>query len=312
MKRYRNNKEKWGEKVETILIIDDSYFNVSLLKDILQKDYNIIYANDGLKGFEVAKVMQPSLILLDIEMPRLNGFQVMEKLQAQNETQQIPVVFLTGVDDTATEEKAFFCGAVDYIRKPFCCNVVCARVRTHINMFRYRKMLETQMYIDVLTGLYTRKHCIDYLSKQWKNCIDEKVSFSLGVADIDFFKRVNDTYGHQQGDRVLRDVADTIKEAMPKGNNYVARMGGEEFFLVVVGENSVNTSKIMRKVCEAVRSKNMIQNVCDYEEVISVTISIGGSTIVPSKNDSVDYFIEVADKLLYEAKENGRNQVVWI
>lgn len=306
--------------METILIIDDSFFNVSILKDMLQKDYNIIYANDGEKGFEIAKVMQPSLILLDIEMPGLNGFQVMEKLQAQNQTQQIPVVFLTGVDDTATEEKAFFYGAVDYIRKPFCCNVVCARVRTHINMFRYRKMLETQMYVDVLTGLYTRTHCINYLAKQWKNCIEEEVPFSIGIADIDFFKRVNDTYGHQEGNRVLNIVANTIKDAMPKGNNYVSRMGGEEFFLIVVGEKSKRASEIMQNVCDCIRNKKIPRNLNYHDEKISknmeeeirVTISIGGSTIVPSKGDFVDDFISIADKMLYKAKENGRDQVIWI
>lgn len=298
--------------METILIIDDSFFNIQLLKGILQKEYNIIYADEGKKGLEIAKHTQPSLILLDIEMPGLNGFQVMERLQAAKETQQIPVVFLTGVDDTATEEKAFFCGAVDYIRKPFCCNVVCARVRTHINMFRYRKMLETQMYIDVLTGLYTRKHCIDYTNKQWKYCIENKIPFSLGVADIDFFKRVNDTYGHQEGDRVLSAVANIMKQAMPEENNYIARMGGEEFFLILVGEKRASACEIMKNVCNAVGQKSVCKVGGNSEEEIHVTISIGGSTIIPSERDSVDAFTAIADKMLYEAKGKGRNQVIWI
>ncbi|MBE6034968.1 MAG: diguanylate cyclase [Clostridiales bacterium] len=298
--------------METILIIDDSFFNIKLLKDILQKDYNIIYANQGEKGLEIAKAMQPSLILLDIEMPGLNGFQVMERLQAAKETQQIPVVFLTGVDDTATEEKAFFCGAVDYIRKPFCCNVVCARVRTHINMFRYRKMLETQMYIDVLTGLYTRKHCIDYINKQWKRSIEEGLPFSLGIADIDFFKSVNDTYGHQEGDRVLSAVANLMKNAMPEENDYIARIGGEEFYLIIIGESRAKAAEIMENVCNAVGKESVCQVGGNSEESISVTISIGGSTIIPCERDSAEAFTAIADKMLYEAKGNGRNRVVWI
>jgi len=298
--------------VETILIIDDSFFNIKLLEGILQKDYNIVYANEGEEGFEMAKVKQPSLILLDIEMPGMNGFQVLEKLQVTKETQQIPVVFLTGVDDTATEEKAFFCGAVDYIRKPFCGNVVCARVRTHINMFRYRKMLETQMYIDVLTGLYTRKHCIDYVNKQWKNSIKEGIPFSLGIADIDFFKRVNDTYGHQEGDRVLSAVADLMKNAMPDDNNYIARMGGEEFYLIMVGESKARALEIMENVCNAVGRQSVCKVGGNSDEEINVTISIGGRTIIPSEKDSVDTFAAIADKMLYEAKDRGRNQVVWI
>ncbi|QAT43656.1 GGDEF domain-containing response regulator [Aminipila luticellarii] len=298
--------------METILIVDDSFFNIQLLKGILQKDYNIIYASDGEKGLEIAKVMQPSLILLDVEMPGLNGFQVMERLQSLKETQQIPVVFLTGVDDTATEEKAFFCGAVDYIRKPFCCNVVCARVRTHINMFKYRQMLEAQMYIDVLTGLYTRKHCIDHVNKQWKQCIQDKTPFSLGIADIDFFKRVNDTYGHQEGDRVLNNVANIMKQSMPEENNYIARVGGEEFFLILTSENRDRVSEVIQHVCKAVGQKCVCKAGGNSDQEINVTISIGGSTIIPSERDSLDDFIAIADQMLYKAKNNGRNRVVWI
>ncbi|QIB70394.1 diguanylate cyclase [Aminipila butyrica] len=300
--------------METILIIDDSLFNIQLLKGILQKEYNIIYASEGKKGIEIARDMQPSLILLDIEMPGLNGFEVMERLQSSKETQQLPVVFLTGVDDTLTEEKAFFCGAVDYIRKPFSANVVCARVRTHINMFKYRKMLETQMYIDVLTGLYTRKHCLDYISRQWKHCIDNKLPFSLGIADIDFFKRVNDTYGHQEGDRVLNSVANVMKKALPEDNNYVARMGGEEFYLILVGEPKDRVTNIIQGTCLAVANNHIVKP-CEepgQEQEIKVTISIGGSTIVPSPRDSVEAFTAIADQMLYKAKGNGRNQVVWI
>lgn len=298
--------------METILLIDDSSFNVKLLKDLLEKDYNIIYANDGSQGFEIAKAKQPSLILLDIEMPGLNGFQIMEMLQETPETQQIPVIFLTGVDDTATEEKAFFCGAVDYIRKPFCGNVVCARVRTQINMFRYRRMLESQMYTDVLTGLYTRKHCVDYMKKVWQTCIDEKTPFSLGVVDIDYFKRVNDTYGHQDGDRVLNAVANIMKAAMPKDNNYIARMGGEEFFIVLCGEKNTKVAEIMRNVCNSVGRESVCKIGGVSKAGINVTISIGGCTVVPSSRDSLDSFISIADQMLYKAKNNGRNRVIWI
>lgn len=298
--------------METILIIDDSYFNVRLLKEILEKDYDIIYANEGEKGFEIAKKIKPSLILLDIEMPGLNGFQVMEKLKKEEETQQIPVVFLTGVDDAAIEEKAFFSGAVDYIRKPFSCNVVYARVRTHVNMFRYSKLLETQMYIDELTQLYTRKHCIDYMNKQWQYCIEKQITFSLGIVDIDFFKRINDTYGHQQGDRVLNSVSNAMKNAMPKENNYIARMGGDEFYLIVIGENRIRTLEIMENVCDAVSRERVCKVGASSGEGISATISLGGSTVVPTMRDSVNNFREIADKMMYKAKDNGRNQVVWI
>ncbi|WP_352400692.1 diguanylate cyclase [Anaerotignum sp.] len=296
--------------MEKVLIIDDSIFNVKMLKDLLDKEYKIIYATNGSDGFEIAKVQQPSLILLDIEMPGQNGFQIMEKLQEDNETQQIPVVFLTGVNDTISEEKAFFCGAVDYIRKPYYGNVVRARVRTHVNMYRYRRMLETQMYIDVITGLYTRVHCIGYMDKLWQSCIQEKNPFSLGVVDIDYFKRVNDTYGHQEGDRVLGIVAEIMKATMPKENNYIARMGGEEFFILLHGEKSAKAAEIMTTVCSAVGHRNILQD--DKKNYINVTISIGGGTVIPSSRDSLKSFIVLADKMLYKAKNNGRNQVVWM
>ncbi len=171
-------------------------------------------------------------------------------------------------------------------------------------------MLETQMYIDVITGLYTRVHCIEYMDKLWQTCIQEKTPFSLGVVDIDYFKRVNDTYGHQEGDRVLGAVAETMKKTMPRGNNYIARMGGEEFFILLSGEKSTKAAEIMATVCNAVGQKSIVNDNESHD--INVTISIGGGTVIPSNRDSLNSFIVLADKMLYKAKNNGRNQVVWM
>ena len=297
--------------METILIVDDSPFNVSYLSYLLEKEYRIIIAENGTDGLEMAKNEHPTLILLDIEMPGLTGFQVIEKLQASKDTQEIPVVFLTGIDDTQTEEHAFFSGAVDFIRKPFSGNVVRARVRTHVNLFQYRKLLETQMYTDVLTDVYTRKHCLDYLNEQWLDCIREGDSISLGIADIDFFKKVNDTFGHLEGDRVLRVVAKTIQEVLQRYDGYIARIGGEEFLLLLRGTSRQAVIKIMTEICDTVCNLEIYKDGDCLQDRILVTISIGGVTITPDAKITPKQVEKIADNMLYTAKRNGRNRVEW-
>lgn len=298
--------------METILIIDDSMFNVAYLAQLLGKEYNIISASNGTEGLAMAQNHLPSLILLDIEMPGLDGFQVVERLQHIKETQEIPVVFLTGIADAQIEERAFFSGAVDYIQKPFSGNVVCARVRTHINLFKYRKLLETQMYTDVLTDVYTRKHCMDYILKQWQICLRDKNYISIAIADIDFFKKVNDTFGHFEGDRVLRVVARTINDILQQHDGYIARMGGEEFVMILCGKAKDAAVEVMSGICSAVRGKEIYQGGDSSKNRIYVTISIGGITVIPNEEITSEQCEKIADKMLYSAKHKGRDRVEWM
>lgn len=295
--------------MEKILIVDDSIFAVEVLKDILQQEYEVISANDGESGLETAHRISPSLILLDIEMPDMNGFEVLEKIKQSDDISNVPVIFLTGMTDVESEEKGFLMGAADYIKKPYNRNIVCARVRNQIKVFKYHNEIERQLQYDVLTGVYSRRNFESKLMVSWKNAIKYGEALSFAILDIDHFKKLNDTYGHVEGDRALRKVAKTIEHALPIENNFVARYGGEEFVVIFPNTPEHMAENYMMQVSLALaqeRIRNENSGVAQH-----VTLSIGGITIIPDDRDSVLAFIESADRMLYKSKQNGRNQMSW-
>lgn len=295
--------------METILAIDDSAFNIHILTSFLQEDYNVISTQSGKEGIIMALQKLPSLILLDIEMPEMNGFQVLTELQKNNKSNRIPVVFLTGLANIETEEKALLAGAVDYITKPYNQNIVKARVRIHVDSYLYQTTIENQLLLDVLTGLHNRRSYEKYILIKWNESIQNQTSLSVAMIDIDYFKKINDTYGHQEGDRVLKIIASTIQKALPKDNNFVARYGGEEFIIILPNLSKEDAELVTQNVCEMVFNQsipNINSPVCDV-----LTISIGGSTMIPTQCDSMLTFMYHTDEMLYKAKALGRNQVVW-
>ncbi|MEA4987365.1 MAG: diguanylate cyclase [Anaerovorax sp.] len=295
--------------METILAIDDSAFNIHTLTSFLQNDYHIISAQSGKEGIQLAMQHLPTLILLDIEMPEMNGFEVLEELQKNERVNRIPVIFLTGLANIETEEKALLAGAVDYITKPYNQNIVKARVRTHVDSYLYQKTIENELLLDVLTGLHNRRSYESFMLAKWNDALVNQAPLSIAMIDIDYFKNVNDTYGHQEGDRILKMVSSTILSALPKYNNYVARYGGDEFVIILPNVYAEEAEQIVNKVCQNVFDQslpNIHSKVCDV-----VTISIGGATIIPNECEYLLNFINSADEMLYKAKAFGRNQVIW-
>lgn len=295
--------------MEKIVIIDDSKMNLQTLTDILSKDYNVIPAKTGSSG--IAKILnyKPSLILLDIIMPVLNGFEVLDTLKSMEETKDIPVIFITGISDSETEAKCLMLGAVDYITKPFNPQVVMARVNTHIQLYTYRKTIENLLSIDALTGIHNRRSYDDYIQSEWKRSIALGFPLSFAILDIDYFKKHNDTYGHLMGDNTLHTIASFLNEQSEKCDFYLARYGGEEFVMIFSNTNRAEALKItdhIRTKIQDLKIENKSSPVCEF-----ITVSIGGNTIYPKPPDCIEHFIQSADKMLYLAKEQGRNQVVW-
>ncbi len=295
--------------METILAIDDSAFNIHTLTSFLQNDYHILTAQSGSEGLRLAAQKLPSLILLDIEMPEMNGFEVLEELQKNERVSRIPVIFLTGLANTETEERALLAGAVDYITKPYNQNIVKARVRTHVDSYLYQKTIENELLLDALTGLHNRRSYERYILEKWNDSLERQTPLSVAMVDIDYFKNVNDTYGHQEGDRVLKQIAAAVQSALPENNPYVARYGGEEFVFILSNTFSEEAEQIARKVCKNVFNQS-IPNIGAHTCGV-VTVSIGGATVVPNECEYLLNFINHVDTMLYRAKSLGRNQVVW-
>ncbi|MEG0961937.1 MAG: diguanylate cyclase [Lachnospiraceae bacterium] len=295
--------------MEKILVIDDSLLEQKILSDMLKEDYQIIGAQNGEDGIELAKREKPSLILLDIIMPGLDGFETLKKLKNDRRTMNIPVVILTAIEDEKTEERGLLKGAMDYIRKPYNPNIVKVRVDTQVKMYCYRKMIETQMSMDALTDICNRRDFERKKREMWERGRVEQKMLSLFFVDIDYFKSVNDTYGHTVGDMVLSKVAGCMKKVIREDeNHYLARYGGEEFVVLIYNQSLEEVKKIAEDLRESVQQlqiPNEKSKVCPV-----VTISIGGCSVVP-KEESLEEFIRKADKLLYQGKNNGRNCVIW-
>jgi len=295
------------KKEFTILITDDEKFNLDILGSILSPHYNILISKNGMRALELAKTNAPDLILLDVMMPDMTGFEVITKLKESNDTVNIPVIFITGLSDPADEEKGFFLGAVDYITKPFNKAIVKARVNTHIKIIDHMRTIERIGLIDPLTRIANRRGFETRFDAEWGRSIREQTPISFMIMDIDKFKVYNDTYGHQQGDIALKTFAETASNALGRANDFIARWGGEEFVVLLSNTDSDGACEVAENVRKAVES-SVIRD--EDGNITKVTVSIGINSIIPDADTSTDDFIKAADKALYEAKEGGRNRFV--
>ncbi|MCL2628903.1 MAG: diguanylate cyclase [Oscillospiraceae bacterium] len=295
------------KKEFTILITDDEKFNLDILGSILSPHYNILISKNGTRALELAKLNAPDLILLDVVMPDMTGFEVITKLKESNDTVNIPVIFITGLSDPADEEKGFFLGAVDYITKPFNKAIVKARVNTHIKIIDQMRTIERIGLIDPLTKIANRRGFETRMNAEWGRSIREQTPISFMLMDIDKFKNYNDTYGHQQGDVALKTFAETASHTLKRTNDFIARWGGEEFVILLSNTDIQGAEEVAENVRKAIESID-IPNEDGY--ITKVTVSIGLNSVVPTAETSTDDFIKNADKALYDAKEGGRNRVV--
>ena len=294
--------------MEKILIIDDSPVQANFLRSILDPDYEITVINTAQEGLEQARAMDFSLILLDVIMPGMDGFEVLKMLQEEVILRHTPVILITSLNDIQHEEQGLTLGAVDYITKPFHPAIVQARVNTHIKLYRYRTQIEREATVDQLTGVPNRRRYDEVSVQRWQDAIRLGTPFSVCMFDIDKFKVYNDTFGHPAGDKVIKAVAETASAMLRRGTDFFARYGGEEFVALIMGGGWQNDFAHLRKIRQAVEDLHIPHN---PEVSPWVTISIGGITVLPRPESCFDTYLKMADAMLYDAKRFGRNQVVW-
>jgi diguanylate cyclase (GGDEF)-like protein len=294
--------------METILIIDDEQTNRIVLKELLSVEAKIILAKSGEQGLKLAKKYLPDLILLDVMMPELSGFEVITELKNQAETKDISVIFITGLADSDDEEKGFKLGARDYIHKPFKPNIVLVRVLNHLELVRQRKILNQIAHIDGLTGIPNRRQLDLFIEKEVSQVKREKSSMVLAMLDVDYFKLYNDNYGHGPGDIVLKKIGQVLTNHFNRPRDFVARYGGEEFMAVLPGSDLAGAKVILEQLLNAIRACGI-----DHQHSLvadHVTVSIGAILIEHTTALDLAAIFKQADKNLYQAKNNGRNSLV--
>lgn len=300
----------------TVLIVDDTPVNIDVLSKTLKPEgYEIAIASSGDIALKILPKVMPDLILLDVMMPGIDGFETCRQIKENEDLKDIPIIFVTAKTDTEDILKGFAMGGVDYITKPFYPEVVLARVQTHLRVKKlidtleqHQKHLEELATHDGLTGLNNRRSFDDFLDREWKRSIREKSNMSLIMIDIDYFKKFNDTYGHQAGDDCLKKVSTVLSESLLRPSDLIARYGGEEFVVVLPGtdeEGSVKLAETLRGRVEELRIEHSQSDVGNH-----VTISLGLVTVIPSSKLSPELIIKKADESLYLAKNEGRNRVV--
>lgn len=292
-----------------ILIVDDEAVNIDVLVGIFSPYYKIVAAKSGdqaLRRLETPPL--PDLILLDIVMPGMDGYEVCRRLKADPRTRDIPVIFITGKNDEEHEAKGFQAGAVDFITKPFSPVVGMARVKTHLELKRRGDILEKLAGVDGLTGIPNRRTFDGVLESEWKRCQRHRDPIALLLLDVDFFKKFNDHYGHTEGDRVLRMVARVVAQATPRTQDLAARYGGEEFVCVLPQTSVTGAAAVAARILEGLETLAIPHAASLAAE--HVTASIGVSGGVPAPDASPESLIARADKALYQAKAAGRNRMV--
>lgn len=295
---------------QRILIVDDEKFNRLMLSELLLPDYEVFLAKDGEQALICAKAtLPPDLILLDVVMPGMDGYEVLRRLRADERTSNIPVIFITGMCEAEDETKGLDMGAVDYVLKPFRSAVVRSRVRNHMNYIWQRKQLEQDAFIDGLTGIPNRRRFDQTMDMEWRRASRHGARLSVAMVDIDYFKQYNDTYGHGAGDEALRQIAKVMLQIVNRSGELVARYGGEEFVVLlpdIERDEAVRIAERIRYGVETLGLRHETSGVAPF-----VTISVGGASIMPLMNATVAELLELADNQLYLAKREGRNQVSW-
>lgn len=293
---------------QTVLIVDDEPINIKALEAVLGKEHDLVFASDGEMALQMIQTdPKPDLILMDIVMPGLDGFEVCEILKNDVKTKNIPVVFLTAKWETSEEARGLELGAVDYIRKPFSPPIIKARIRNHLELKKHRDLLENLSTLDGLTNIPNRRRFDEIFAQEWSRAARSHVPLSLLFIDIDHFKKYNDRYGHLVGDDCLKAVARVLQSSLGRPADLLARFGGEEFVIVLpeTRENgALHLSESILKAVEALQLEHASSPIADH-----VTVSIGAVTCPDVTHFTTADLLEAADKLLYKAKKEGRNCV---
>ena len=294
--------ETWDQ---TVLVVDDDRSNRAALGTILQDSCRVILAKSGRAALDILAREEVSLVLLDVSMPEMDGYEVLQRMRADPRTEGIGIIFITGMTDTADEERGLLLGASDYVQKPIRPAIVRARVNIHLKLARQRRDLELLSQRDALTGIANRRYFDEAFSRNLAQAARAGQPLGVAIMDVDHFKQYNDHYGHGAGDEALRAVASVLSGFARRPGDVAARYGGEEFVLLL--PQATNLEDVLNRVRLGLIGRAIPHVRSLTAEVL--TFSCGGVVCYPDSSHSPKGLLEHADTLLYQAKQQGRNRV---
>ncbi|MDM8533120.1 diguanylate cyclase [Clostridiaceae bacterium HSG29] len=318
-----------NEYISTVLIVDDTEANLIALSALLEsEDVNVLQARSGNEALKIILTNKIDIILLDVQMPDMDGFEVAEILRGNNKTKTIPIIFITAI--SKEEEyifKGYELGAVDYLYKPIRNELLKSKIKVFLRLNKQAKIIEEKnsklemiinelkekkdeisrlARLDGLTGVFNRRVFDENFGNEWARCFRNKKYLSVIMIDIDFFKQYNDTYGHLVGDDALILVAKEIVKTVGRSYDEVFRYGGEEFVVLLPNtdyQGAIFIAENIRKNIEKLEIEHRNSEIAKY-----LTVSLGISTCVPSDNIEKMTLLDIADNMLYDAKRSGRNR----
>jgi len=290
---------------QRILVVDDNPLNVQALYHTFSGDYQVFMATSGEAALDVCRDRQPDLVLLDVVMPGLDGYETCERLKADPATRDIPVIFVTGQDDSAAEVRGLAAGAVDFIVKPFNPVIVRARANAHLTLKRQSDLLRELAYTDALTGVANRR-CFDHrLQAEYLRSQRSGTSLALIMIDVDRFKQYNEHYGHQAGDDCLRLLAAALRTRMRRTGDTLARYGGDEFACILPDTSAGGAYALARELESRVRDLNIPHAGSDIASVCTISLGVAARS---GAVDSMQDLLALADAELYRAKMSGHGR----
>ena len=290
-----------------LLVVDDQPINIQVMYQVFSADYQVFMATNGAQALAICLANPPDLVLLDVVMPGMDGFEVCTQLKAIDATRNIPVIFVTAHSDAAQETHGLSVGAVDFISKPVNPAVVRARVKTHLTLKFQSDLLRNLVFLDGLSGVYNRRYFDQQLGVEFARAARNNTPLSVVMVDVDHFKLFNDRYGHQAGDDCLRQIALTLKSGLRRPADLVARYGGEEFACILPDTGFDDALNMAQEMERMVRAQKTPHEFSQFDGVI--TASLGLATRTANAGGDAVALVGLADAQLYQAKQTGRGRV---
>jgi diguanylate cyclase (GGDEF)-like protein len=290
-----------------LLVVDDQPINIQVMHQIFGADFQVFMATSGAQALAICQANPPDLVLLDVVMPGMDGFEVCSQLKSNDATCNIPVIFVTAHTDAAQETHGLSLGAVDFIAKPVNPAVVRARVRTQLTLKFQSDLLRKLVFLDGLSGVFNRRYFDQQLVIEWARSTRSSSPLSVIMIDVDHFKLFNDRYGHQAGDDCLRLIAVTLKSSLRRPADLVARYGGEEFACILPDTAFDDALVLANELERRVRAQGIPHAESSVGGV--VTVSIGLATRTVDSGGDASALVGLADAQLYCAKQTGRGRV---